>query len=496
MEFETFLNLLLYGLMGLVAVGVGIALWRLAQIGVGIAAIFLIFVGAIMIALPYVYAAAGLLILYRHPVLSGLLIAAVAATSIYLLKRRDVSLAAAGDSLLHFLGTVFMVGNYDRYRARLAAVLALVNVLLWGGMVMSIGALFGQSFSVAMLATGATMSLLGALYFHYLKEGNMISVLDLVDDRSKLEDFFAAGSENPVVSIDPERVIAAIKQEVIGQDFVVEDVVRTLYRRTQLRRSGKPLGVFMFVGATGSGKTELAKSLARHCFEDRLVRFDMNEFTEASSAQRLVGAPPGYIGSEQGGQLTQAIKRMGNGVILFDEIEKADPAVYKMIMGLMDEGRITEQSTGETMHATNFMIIMTSNAAHRELADISARISDPDERRRAVKDTLLQVFRPEQLARVDDIFCFNKLDRRAIAQIVAKFVQKFAAEAGVVLEKIDTDLVIDIVLKHERMSDYGIRELVRLVEKSIIDGMLDVRNAGHKRVKIGVSGDRVVVIPA
>lgn len=324
----------------------------------------------------------------------------------------------------------------------------------------------------------------------------MISVFDLVDDRSKLEAFFAAEKHNAVVTVNPEQVIPAIKNEVIGQDFVVEDVVRTLNRRTQLKRSNKPLGVFMFVGATGSGKTELAKSIAKHVFDGRLVRFDMNEFTDASSAQRLIGSPPGYIGSEHGGQLTQAIKRMGSGVILFDEIEKADPAVYKMIMGLMDEGRITEQSTGETMDASRFVIIMTSNAAHRELAEIAGRINDPEERRRAVKDTLLQVFRPEQLARVDEIFCFNKLDRRAVAQIVAKFVYQFAKDAGVVLDKIDADLVIDIVLKHERMSDYGIRELIRLVEKSILDGMLDVRNSGKKRVKVTVSGDRVVVLPA
>ncbi|MCX8018640.1 MAG: AAA family ATPase, partial [Rhodocyclaceae bacterium] len=299
------------------------------------------------------------------------------------MNKRKVPVSDALRSFWPLIKVTFYVDRSQNNwrRGRLAAVLVLLNVLLFGGGGMFLAGMFG-GLNAVLMAMGFVMGATGLIYLKLLKEGNiMISVFDLVDDRSKLEAFFAAEKLNAVV-----QVIPAIKSEVIGQDFVVEDVVRTLNRRTQLKRSNKPLGVFMFVGATGSGKTELAKSIAKHVFDGRLVRFDMNEFTDASSAQRLIGSPPGYIGSEHGGQLTQAIKRMGSGVILFAEIEKADPAVYKMIMGLMDEGRITEQSTGETMDAKNFVIIMTSNAAHRELAEIAGRINDPEERRRAVKD--------------------------------------------------------------------------------------------------------------
>jgi ATP-dependent Clp protease ATP-binding subunit ClpA len=250
----------------------------------------------------------------------------------------------------------------------------------------------------------------------------------------------------------------------------------------------------MLVGATGAGKTELAKALAKYAFEGRMTRVDCNELTESHAAQRLIGAPPGYVGSENGGQLTRDIMRLGSGVILLDEVEKAHEAVLRVIMGLLDEGRLTEASTGQTADASKFLIVMTSNAEHDKLAELVATVADEDERRRAVKDTLTGVFRPEQLARIDDVYCFGHLDRRAMVEVVGKFLLGFAADAGVQLVAVDSALLIDTVLRHEKGAKYGIRELVRLVERAIVDGMLDRRAEGFRHVAIQCQGDAVEVV--
>lgn len=368
---------------------------------------------------------------------------------------------------------------------------------------------FGVSYTISGLFTLAGGSIItglfttliaaaaaggGAWFLFQIYEGNyMKDIFSIIDDKEQFDSFIE--DDKPVfVEINAGELLRDVTRDVIGQDAVVQDVVLTLSRRVQLQRKNKPLGVFMFVGATGAGKTELAKALAKFAFEDRLVRFDMNECTDASSVTRLIGSPPGYIGSEQGGQLTQAIKRLKSGVILFDEIEKAHPDLYKTLMGLLDEGRITEQSSGQTMNASGFVIVLTSNAEHQRLAELTKTISDIDERKRAVKDTLLGTFKPEQLARIDEIFCFEPLPRRAVAQIIGKFLFKFADEARVELVRADADLLIDMIKRHEKMSDYGIRELVRLVEKKVLDGMLDARKAGFQRVAIDVVGDKIEVV--
>jgi len=350
------------------------------------------------------------------------------------------------------------------------------------------------------LATGLGGVMLTAavpvVLYYIAKERFMPSIFDIASDRAALEKFVAEGtskSRPPLPEIDPARLAELVREDVIGQDVIVQDVAALLARRIRQARQGRPLGVVLFVGATGAGKTELAKAIAKHAFEGRITRVDCNELTESHSAQRLIGAPPGYIGSEQGGQLTRDIERLGSGVILFDEIEKAHEAVLRIIMGLLDEGRLTEASTGRVADASQFFIVLTSNAEHQRLSEIVEQVTDPDERRRAVKDTLQSVFRPEQLARIDEIHAFGQLDRRARIEIVGKFLLQFAAESGVRLVSVDTDLLIDTVIRHEKSAKYGIRELIRLVERAIVDGMLDRRAEGFRDVAIAVEGDRIDV---
>ena len=339
------------------------------------------------------------------------------------------------------------------------------------------------------------------LMLHFLVKGEeMPSIFDIVKDKPALEAFVSNTEVNGIKpparvnEINPENLARRISEEVIGQDAIVRDVAGQIARRIRLARTKKPIGVFMFVGATGAGKTELAKAIAKYAFEGRLTRVDCNELTAEHSVQRLIGAPPGYIGSESGGQLTRDIQRLGSGVILLDEIEKAHEATLRTLMGLMDEGRLTEASTGQVMDASQFVIVITSNAEHAALAEIAETIADPDDRRRAVRDTLTGVFRPEQLARIDDIHCFAHLDRRALVQVVGKFLFGFAKDTGVELVNVDSTLLVDTVIRHEKSAKYGIRELIRLVERAIVDGMLDRRAEGFRRVEIISDGTQVEVI--
>lgn len=359
---------------------------------------------------------------------------------------------------------------------------------------------------LALALGGAIAAMAAAMFLHRIFKGLLMpNIFDFVNDPQALQAFVNGESEQhqtgyAVESLHPFDVDGAsgeVAEVVIGQDGIVRDVVALISRRIEMQRKHKPLGVVMFVGATGAGKTELAKALSDLIFgADKLLRFDCNEMVESSSTQRLIGSPPGYVGSEQGGQLTRGIQRNRTGVILFDEIEKAHPDVYKVLMGLFDEGRITEQSTGQTMDASGHLIILTSNAEHQKIADLVKNEQDPAVCRIGVKDALASVFRPEQLARIDEIYAFPPLDRLAMVRIVAKSLQHLAREAGIELVKVDAAVLIDAVTMHERMQQYGIRELLRVVEKRVVDRLFDARRAGHLEVRIAVQGDTVQVLPA
>ena len=305
----------------------------------------------------------------------------------------------------------------------------------------------------------------------------------------------ASGGTADLSGLDQSVIAQEIKGRVIGQDAVVDQSVSLIFRRARLRRPGKPVCTLLYVGATGAGKTELAKAIADGVFAGRLIRIDCAELSQSHSTQRLIGSPPGYLGSDQGGWLCREIGKIRTGVLLLDEIEKAHPDVMTTIMALLDEARITEQSTGTTYSATGFVVVLTSNAAASDIAAIvQAADGDTPERAGRVKDALRGAgFKPEVLARVDTVMPFGELSRAAAAEIVGLFLQRYAQDVGLEIRSVDAALLIDLIQKREKLAGYGVREVVRLVESAVVDGMLEARDAGYRAVAISIEGDAVRV---
>jgi len=260
-----------------------------------------------------------------------------------------------------------------------------------------------------------------------------------------------------------------LTQRVIGQDEAVEAVSNCIRRaRAGLSEENRPLGSFIFLGPTGVGKTHLAKTLAWFLFNDEnaLVRIDMSEYMEKFSVSRLIGAPPGYVGYEEGGQLTEAVRRRPYTVVLFDEIEKAASDVFNLLLQILDEGRLTD-SQGRTVNFKNTVIIMTSNIGGQFFQE--KKISW-DEVRERVKEQLKTHFRPEFLNRLDEIVVFNKLGEESIKKIIDihlhNILEKLKEKKmDLTLEDKTKEFIADLGYSPE----YGARPLKRVIQKSIID---------------------------
>jgi len=276
-----------------------------------------------------------------------------------------------------------------------------------------------------------------------------------------------------------------IKGKVIGQDEAVAKVVKAIQRnRAGLKDPNKPIGSFIFLGQTGVGKTQLAKVLARELFdsESALVRIDMSEYMEKFAISRLVGAPPGYVGYEEGGQLTEKIRRKPYAVVLLDEIEKAHPDVFNMLLQVLDDGHLTD-SLGRTIDFRNTIIIMTSNIGARKLKDFgqgvgfgtSAKESQADSNAKSIiENALKKAFAPEFLNRVDDVMVFNTLDREDIHKIIDIELDKlFLRISDLGYKLILTDKAKDYIADKGFDKDYGARPLKRAIQKYIEDALAE-----------------------
>lgn len=265
-----------------------------------------------------------------------------------------------------------------------------------------------------------------------------------------------------------------LHQRVVGQDEAVQAVAEAILRsRAGLGRQQQPTGSFLFLGPTGVGKTELAKALAEQLFdkENQLVRMDMSEYMEQHSVARLIGSPPGYVGHEEGGQLTEAVRRRPYSVVLFDEVEKAHPAVFNTLLQLLDDGRLTD-GQGRTVDFTNTVIIMTSNLGAEHLLMGLSGMMSMDIAKEKVLEQVRVHFRPELLNRLDEIVVFEPLKHdqlRKVARMQMKDVAVRLAERGVALAV--TDAALDLVLTESYDPVYGARPLRRWLERKVVTNL-------------------------
>ena len=274
------------------------------------------------------------------------------------------------------------------------------------------------------------------------------------------------------------RLEEHLHERVVGQDEPVRAVANAIRRsRAGLSDPNRPIGSFLFLGPTGVGKTELARTLAEFLFDDEraMVRIDMSEYMEKHSVSRLVGAPPGYVGYEEGGQLTEAVRRRPYAVILLDEIEKAHPDVFNVLLQLMDDGRLTD-GQGRTVDFTNSVIIMTSN--------LGAGGSEEQ-----VMNAVRAQFKPEFLNRIDEIVVFHRLSEGDIARIVdiqVEHLRRRLGERGLTLEL--SDEARAWIAKTGYDPDYGARPLKRVLQREVADPIaLEVLKGTYQ------SGDTITV---
>lgn len=258
---------------------------------------------------------------------------------------------------------------------------------------------------------------------------------------------------------------SVLRHRVIGQDDALRLVSNSIMRaKTHIQEAGRPLASFLFLGPTGVGKTEVAKALAQQLFDDekKIVRIDMSEYMEKHSVSRLIGAPPGYVGYEEGGQLTEAIRRKPYSIVLLDEIEKAHPDVFNILLQILEDGRITDNQ-GVTVDFSNTLIIMTSN-----LASQYAFETDSLKKEQLYDAELRRVFKPEFINRIDEIIIFNALSFDVLRQIAHKFMAEL--KERVLLEHIEltvSESSIDKIMKEGSDAQYGARPMRRYIQRNI-----------------------------
>ena len=290
----------------------------------------------------------------------------------------------------------------------------------------------------------------------------------------------------------------ALNHNVIAQENAINKLVKAIQRnRLGLKDPNRPIGTFMFLGPTGVGKTLLAKELARHMFgsTDALIRVDMSEFMEKHTVSRLVGAPPGYVGYEEGGQLTERVRRRPYSIILLDEIEKAHADVFNLLLQVTDEGRLTD-GNGRLIDFRNTVIIMTSNVGSRQLKDFGRGVGfstqmefdDKEHSRSVIQKALNKTFSPEFLNRIDEIVTFDTLDSTALLTITNLEVDKLINRLGAIGIQVNIDEEArNHIARKGYDPQYGARPLKRAVQTYLEDELSEILIEGSIEEGQGIS---------
>ena len=354
-----------------------------------------------------------------------------------------------------------------------------------------------------------------------LEEATSRPAPDAVVDEPEIAAVISRATGIPVKRLtESERERLAVLEDelharVIGQDDAVTAVAKAVRRnRTGMGDARRPVGSFLFLGPTGVGKTELAKALAVSLFDDEgsVIRFDMSEFGERHTVSRLVGAPPGYVGYDEAGQLTERVRRNPYSIVLFDEIEKAHPDVFNLLLQVLDDGRLTD-GQGRTVDFRNTVIVMTSNIGSEFLASRSGAIGfiadgggatgfgSEDDLRVRVMGRLREAMRPEFLNRIDEIVLFRKLDKpqlREIVRLMLGATERRLHGREVTIEV--TDAAIDWLVDHGYEPEYGARPLRRLIQREVDDRVAELFVSGALAdggaVTVDAAADVIVVASA